>query len=291
MKHYRHLLLLIIVMLLISSSVYAEGKKGWAILALTGGGYTFDNQPGLTDEPLYGVKVGYEINGNDLRKRLAIEAVYQSIDGHVDAQDADVDVTLLRLDVLYFMNPFKKLMNITPYFSIGAGGQFISGDLGSSSEPLAAYGVGLRLPITDSLSLRADARHLLIFADEQRDEFEYTAGLQYTFGKPKKIKKKKIIEVDTDKDGIKDPEDQCPGTPEGIKVNRTGCPVNPPDTDKDGVADYLDKCSATESGYPVDNDGCLLDTDKDGVADPFDKCPNNPPGFKVNDDGCMEISQ
>ena len=42
---------------------------------------------------------------------------------------------------------------------------------------------------------------------------------------------------DFDQDGIKDNRDRCPGTPEGIAIDRRGCPV---DSDKDGVADYQD---------------------------------------------------
>jgi outer membrane protein OmpA-like peptidoglycan-associated protein len=36
-------------------------------------------------------------------------------------------------------------------------------------------------------------------------------------------------------------------------VDKDGCP---PDSDRDGVADYLDKCPGTPAGVPVDKDGC-----------------------------------
>lgn len=291
MLFYRQLLLFFVALLLLSGSAYAESKRGWATMALAGGGYKFDSLPGMTNEPVYGVKLGYDISGKSLRDRLAIEAVYMRTEGRIDALDADVNVTQLRIDLLYPMKPLRRLKNLTPFLTVGAGGQFIDGDLGESSEPVAAYGLGFKFPFSDSLSLRAEARHILVFADEQKDEFEYTMGLQYTFGKPQKAKPKKAVKVDSDKDGVYDSVDKCPDTPEGMKVKKNGCPDNPPDTDKDGVADYLDKCLGTQEGYPVDANGCLFDTDKDGVADPFDKCPNNPPGFEVNDDGCMKISE
>ena len=285
------LILIISSVLLIAEFSFAEEKHGWPSLTLTSGAYSFDNQPGLTDEPLYGVKLGYEINGKGMRNRLGIEAVYQRISGEIESLNADVDVTLLRLDVLYLFGPLKKVKNITPFLSVGAGGQFIDGVSGSSSDPLVAYGFGVKFPLSSALALRAEARHILLFANEQLNEFEYTAGLQYTFGKPKKVRKKVPARVDSDNDGIVDEKDQCPETPEGLKVNRTGCPINPPDTDKDGVPDYLDHCPATEQGLTVDRGGCLLDSDHDGVADEYDQCPNNPPGFEVNKDGCMKISK
>jgi OmpA-OmpF porin, OOP family len=89
--------------------------------------------------------------------------------------------------------------------------------------------------------------------------------------------------LDSDKDGVYDYLDKCPGTPAGVKVNQDGCPL---DTDKDGVYDYLDKCPGTPVGVKVDQDGCPLDTDKDGVYDYLDKCPGTPLGVKVDQDGC-----
>ena len=79
--------------------------------------------------------------------------------------------------------------------------------------------------------------------------------------------------------------DYCPTTtPAGVKVDDWGCPL---DSDKDGVPDYLDKCPGTPAGVKVDKDGCpLQDSDKDGVTDDLDKCPGTPAGVKVDKDGC-----
>ena len=57
--------------------------------------------------------------------------------------------------------------------------------------------------------------------------------------------------TDDDNDGVVDKKDQCLGTPAGVKVDFTGCPV---DTDGDGVADYLDKCP-DKKGVKANN-GC-----------------------------------
>ena len=46
-------------------------------------------------------------------------------------------------------------------------------------------------------------------------------------------------DIDSDGDGVLDDADQCPGTPRGVTVDATGCPL---DSDGDGVPNYKDKC-------------------------------------------------
>lgn len=58
---------------------------------------------------------------------------------------------------------------------------------------------------------------------------------------------------DSDRDGVADGTDECPGTPRGVRVDAKGCPM---DTDRDGVPDYLDKCIETPLGSTVDARGC-----------------------------------
>jgi OOP family OmpA-OmpF porin len=84
-------------------------------------------------------------------------------------------------------------------------------------------------------------------------------GITYSFGTIKK--------VDTDKDGVSDKKDKCPGTMVGALVDKTGCIM---DKDKDGTADNLDACPevlgvAYFKGCP--------DTDADSVQDAEDACP------------------
>jgi len=92
--------------------------------------------------------------------------------------------------------------------------------------------------------------------------------------------------VDSDGDGVNDPDDQCADTPEGVRVDDTGCPL---DSDGDGVADYVDACPGTAAGRPVDDRGCVLDSDGDGIADDRDQCPGTPEGAAVLEDGCQII--
>lgn len=58
------------------------------------------------------------------------------------------------------------------------------------------------------------------------------------------------------------------------------------DEDRDGVCDQWDKCLGTPEGIRVDGSGCSLDSDGDGIPDSEDKCPTIP-GPPTNG-GCPE---
>ena len=140
-----------------------------------------------------------------------------------------------------------------------------------------------------------------------------TKGLNVAFGVNLVLGNRK----DTDKDGVVDRKDECPGTPLKVKVDKKGCPLDsdgdgvpnnldkcantpvaayskidkngcPLDSDADGVPDYLDKCPDTpaKAKGSIDANGCEKDTDKDGVFDYLDKCPNTLAGVKVDSIGC-----
>jgi outer membrane protein OmpA-like peptidoglycan-associated protein len=93
--------------------------------------------------------------------------------------------------------------------------------------------------------------------------------------------------ADADQDGVPDPVDRCPATPEAAVgwVDVEGCPL---DTDQDGVPDYEDRCPGSEARWPVDSAGCVADADLDGVADAADACPATPAGLRVDTAGCPD---
>jgi Caspase domain/Thrombospondin type 3 repeat len=71
-------------------------------------------------------------------------------------------------------------------------------------------------------------------------------------------------DVDTDGDGLADPQDECPTI---FGKTPSGCP----DSDQDGIPDIKDNCPY-EKG-PESNLGCPVDTDGDGITDAGDACP------------------
>lgn len=66
--------------------------------------------------------------------------------------------------------------------------------------------------------------------------------------------------IDSDRDSILDPQDQCPGTPPATPVDAVGCPEGPKPSDSDGdsVLDVSDKCPGTTKDMKVDVDGCVI---------------------------------
>ncbi len=61
------------------------------------------------------------------------------------------------------------------------------------------------------------------------------------------------------------------------------------DEDEDGIVDGVDECLGTPAGVEVDSTGCPLDYDQDGVPDYMDD-EDSPPGAMVNDQG-VEMSE
>lgn len=61
--------------------------------------------------------------------------------------------------------------------------------------------------------------------------------------------------ADSDGDGVNDFDDQCAQTPEGVKVDEFGCPI---DSDTDVIADYRDKEENTPVGNIVTTEGVTL---------------------------------
>lgn len=65
---------------------------------------------------------------------------------------------------------------------------------------------------------------------------------------------------DSDRDGVADGQDQCPGTPGGTAVDARGCTTGAAtDSDGDGVLDPVDACPGTTVGMVVDATGCLVE--------------------------------
>lgn len=96
--------------------------------------------------------------------------------------------------------------------------------------------------------------------------------------------------IDSDKDGIMDPDDRCVAEPETINdyEDTDGCPDNP-DPDGDKIIGSADACpnDAEDLDGFTDTDGCPdPDNDKDGVLDVEDACRDVP--GKVELRGCPD---
>lgn len=90
---------------------------------------------------------------------------------------------------------------------------------------------------------------------------------------------------DSDRDGVPNAEDRCPGTARGEPVDPTGCALAK-DSDGDGVLDGGDRCPGTPPGQRVDLTGCNADIDGDGIPNNIDRCPDTPAGVVTDQYGC-----
>ena len=203
---------------------------------------------------------------------------------------------------------------IRPYVFAGVGAVLFDNQLNFHQEkydyilPTAGAGINFRL----SPEIMLNLQETFMFSNKDRRDgvddgttdfkskdsyLTHMVGVTFNMGNSK----------DSDQDGVSDKRDTCADTPNGVAVDKTGCPL---DKDNDGVADYLDGCpnvagTVALNGCPdKDNDGVedskdrcpdqagvmslmgCPDADKDGVADLDDKCANTKAGTKVDAKGC-----
>lgn len=160
------------------------------------------------------------------------------------------------------------------------------GELWADDGPSFILGIQRRLRETMSLRLDAVYEHFRspIFETQTSNivmnHYALQAGLTWRFKETRAPK-------DSDKDGVADALDACPGTAAGETVDGRGC-VPPKDADNDGVIDANDACANTPAGTRVDARGCAVpvDSDRDGVMDNADRCANTPAGTRVDGNGC-----
>jgi cell division septation protein DedD len=106
---------------------------------------------------------------------------------------------------------------------------------------------------------------------KNKDKFVYTSvALQYdlTYNKRTKDTMPKdyfdnlnwlaLDASDYDKDGVRDFDDKCQGTPEAVKVDQFGCPL---DDDGDKVPNYMDDENPSPKGFEVNMHGVALTDD------------------------------
>ena len=85
---------------------------------------------------------------------------------------------------------------------------------------------------------------------------------------------------DADGDGVNDPADLCPGTPQGAQDDADVCAESQKDPDNDGITGLNDNCPTTANPGQEDTDGdgigdaCDPDIDADGIANESDNCPS-----------------
>ncbi len=129
--------------------------------------------------------------------------------------------------------------------------------------------LGFKWKLSNNLQARLMGTYNLTFSDwidnvsenDNNDKYVYIGlSINYIFRKPDMEEKEKYKDVnlkefshfDEDKDGVEDINDICHHTPEGVKVDKDGCPL---DDDVDGVPNYIDLEKNTKPSAHVDEYG------------------------------------
>ena len=284
--------LMALAMLSAATAGYAQVKAGSITVSPTLGGYIFEGNEDTSNSLGIGLRAGYNFT-----RYLGLEGFVHYFPTEITGPGGKEKSNFLGYGIegLFHILPNGPLV---PFLAVGVGGTHYSSKYVDTTEDKANkiavdYGVGVKYFLTENFALRADVRHVIPFGDIHHNLL-YSIGLTIAFGGAKKAAVAEgsavqqaaapaAVIMDSDKDGVPDDRDKCPGTPAGVAVDRDGCP---PDTDRDGVPDYLDRCPDTPAGVAVDRDGCPPDADKDGVPDYLDKCPGTPIGVSVDKDGC-----
>ncbi|RLB66437.1 MAG: hypothetical protein DRH08_06215 [Deltaproteobacteria bacterium] len=282
---FKLLLLPIVCSLLMVGHAMAEVRAGAFTVTPMAGYHVIDGGMDLDNSAAYGLGLGYNVS-----PEWAVEADLRYTPTETDSGNSDdLDIWTISIGGLYHFNP-EAVLN--PYVSFGAGLMVYDLDNTSSDDEDAFgyYGAGIKYSLSESTDFRLDARHILDYRSDNsgsthddsdwRHHLQAMAGFTFQFGgtsaipvkqeqypvpelTPEPVAKKEVkapvakkkvkAPVDSDHDGVLDPQDECLGTAPGVRVDKDGCPA---DTDGDGVADYQDACVDTPKGAKVDQNGC-----------------------------------
>jgi OOP family OmpA-OmpF porin len=250
----------------LSTTAYAQINAGSVNVTPTIGMYKFEGNENMDTAIALGLRAGYNFT-----KYIGVEGYGLWMPGKIrndQNQTQDMNTYAYGIEGIFHILPNGAFV---PFVAVGVGGIHYTATYELTTENrtnkvTADYGGGFKYFLSDNVALRADVRHIIPF-DSMHNNLLATIGLTFAFGgakpapapvaepapAPVPAPVAKPEPVDSDKDGVPDELDKCPGTPAGVAVDKDGCPL---DSDNDGVPDYLDKCPGTPAGQKVDKDGC-----------------------------------
>ncbi len=212
-------------------------------------GYAFPSAQDLKDHGVYGAEMQFNDFDSVISPELSVlfsNADYQNGTG-------DTDIFRSALNGVY---NFEKSNNITPFLKAGLGYETMSNhQYDNHNSAFADAGAGVKIGITEQLALKLEAIEMLKFNHFNWDNnLLLMAGLNFAFGEkaqpaapvaapipaptpiPTPAPKPVVVAptpkpvvvaapIDSDGDGVFDPQDKCPNTPKGFKVDADGCPL------------------------------------------------------------------
>ncbi len=212
---------------------------------------------GVANHKVYGVEAQINNISDVIKPELSIFYGRDRVTGNSEK----TGVLTTMLNGVYEMD---NISNITPFAKAGLGYEWYTNTHPSDYNGLLLdAGVGAKIDITKSIALKLEALYMYKMnnngvegSNGEVHNVAALAGLTFKFGataapvvaapvvaavvaEPKKVEPKKPepkvipvpeakacpVNVDTDKDGVFDPQDKCLDTPAGFKVDADGCPL------------------------------------------------------------------
>jgi OOP family OmpA-OmpF porin len=239
----------------------------WYVTPLLYGTWPSDRKR-VDDDWSYGLAAG-----RNFGERFALELGYVTGDFDGAPGTGNLSLDSYSLDGLLH---FSRASKVHPYLTSGI--VMIDGSRPSAAQTGSGWGVQAGLGVMSNLwtngartqvvTWRAEVKNRWLLRgeldnDEGHSDLLAGLGLQFHFGKALPMAAPLVEEaapepapLDSDGDGVIDPNDKCPDTPAGAKVDENGCEL---DGDKDGVVDRLDACPDTAPGTRVGKFGCDCD--------------------------------
>lgn len=236
----------IILSALLASAVLSASDYNYEVSPMAGYAYPSDGQQ-LRDHAVYGAEMQF----NDLGTALKPEFSLLYSDADYKDNQGNTDIFRAALNGVY---DFSKTSIFTPFVKAGIGYETLSdAKFGNPDSMFADAGAGVKVGLTEQLSLKLEAIKMLKFNSFNWDNnLLVMAGLNFAFGEKAQPAAPVIAAVAAEKK----PEPKPVVTPAPIPVPAAKvCPI---DSDKDGVFDPQDKCPDTPAGFKVDGDGCPL---------------------------------
>jgi OmpA-OmpF porin, OOP family len=230
------------------ATAHADNASGFTITPSIG--YTlFDNEMRIENTEHAALGLGYQFSSP-----WGVELTYKKASTDTVNSGTSVDLEEIRLDAIY---NFARDGQVQPFVLIGGGTQDWSTYNVDFENSMVNLGGGLKYWVNDFASVFTDMR---IIQDIDNEDTSYAVGLGLSFflgGSAPAAKPVVTSPADSDRDGVIDSQDRCPGTAPGAKVDAYGCDLVS-DDDQDGVVNASDDCPDTSAGAKVDAKGCYI---------------------------------
>jgi OmpA-OmpF porin, OOP family len=177
-KKYFYSFVYIISLLILSSTAYAQEQASTFSLTPYFGGYHFDSDQRLSNEPVYGLSLGYNFTKYF---GLAASGEYISSDYRLPGNSSRSSrINNYRVGGVFNLIPESR---IVPFVFTGIGLQSIdySREIHNRRDSAVDFGAGLKFFFTERLALKGDYRQIYISNNSMKNS-EYTLGLSFYFG-------------------------------------------------------------------------------------------------------------